>query len=336
MRVRLLSVVVILSLMVAANAQSGATRQRVATHAYGVNLTFAIYQYDAVRSPELGETTLLAQTFSNARDEIIHLKEKYKLEGVEVRHIREVGLETGESFNDAVLLGPDYLLVTVSMREVLRGEMKLDARVRYANEPLLEKKGVDLGNFETVMLRGGRGMFGVKYFVGAGGRQESAPIERTLLLSVTPEIVPSTNLRNRPEQISQPVDEYGARIELKEGDRFTPPVVLERTVPSFEAIRQIAGSVMLGGVVTPEGKITNVRVVRSLDPAIDTRAVEAYRQYRFSPALLNGKPVFASYREELSFGRQLTLREVQDELEKEHPKDKKKPRRLPIPIHIPI
>lgn len=331
MQVRVLSIVMVLFLGVVAAAQSGASRPRGVTHTYGVNLTFAIYQYDAVRSPELGETTLLAQTFSNAKDEITHLKEHYKLEGVEVRHIREVGLETGESFNDAVLLGPDYMLVTVSTRDASHGQAKLDIRVRYANETLLEKKGVELGNFETVILRGGKGMFGVKYFVGAGGKQESAPIERTLLISVTPEIVPSTNLRNRPEQISQPVDEYGARIQLKEGDRFTPPVVLERIVPSFEATRSIAGSVLLGGIVTPEGKMTNVKVVRSLDPVIDTRAVEAYRQYHFSPALLNGKPVFASYREELSFGRQLTLREAQDEMEKERPKPKKKPRRIPIP-----
>ena len=332
MLTRILTITLAFTLAAPAKPQSGTSRPRAGPRGYGVNLTYAIYQYDAVRSPEMGDVTLLSQTFSAAKDEIAHLKEKYKLDGVEVRHIREVGLESEGSFNDAVLLGPDYMLVAVSAREIARGEMKLDVLVRYANEPLLDKKGVELGSFETVMLRGGKGMFGVKYFIGAGGRQESAPIERTLLISVTPEIVPSTNLRNRPEQISHPVDQYGSRIELMEGDRFSPPVVMERVVPTFEATRSVTGSVLLGGVVTPDGKITNVKVARSLDSVIDQRAVDAFRQYRFSPGLLNGKPVFAFYREELSFGRQLTLREVQDELEKEHPKEKKKPRRRPFPF----
>ncbi len=327
-----LTIIVTVMLAESAKSQSGTSRPRSGARGYGVNLTYAIYQYDAVRSPEMGEVTLLAQTFSAAKDELSHLKEKYKLEGVEIRHIREVGLESEESFNDAVLLGPDYMLVTVTAREIARGEMKLDVRVRYANQPLLDKKGVEMGSFETAVLRGGKGMFGVKYFIGAGGRQESAPIERTLLVSVTPEIVPSPNLRNRPQQISHPVDEYGSRIELKEGDRFTPPVVTERIVPTFEATRSIAGSVLLGGVVTPDGKLTNVKVIRSLDPVIDLRAVDAFRQYRFSPALLNGKPAFAYYREELSFARQLTMREIQDELEKDRPKDTKKPRRRPFPF----
>jgi TonB family protein len=113
--------------------------------------------------------------------------------------------------------------------------------------------------------------------------------------------VPLSNLRNRPQQLSQPVDEFGGAIRTVEGDRFTPPVPLERVAPKFEAGRQIRGGVLVGGVVTPAGKIINVRVLRSLDPVIDERAVDAFRQYKFSPALLNGKPVHATYREEMTF-----------------------------------
>src|SRR4029079_9703258 len=171
----------------------------------------------------------------------------------------------------------------------------------YANQPLLETKGVEFGNFETAILRCGKGMFGVKYFVGGGGRQESVPVERTLLVSVTPEIVPIANLRDRPQELSHPVDEYGGVVATKEGDPFTPPVAVERVAPIFEAGRKVRGAALLAGVVTPEGKIINIRVLRSLDPIIDERAVEAFRQYKFSPALLNGKPVFATYREELTF-----------------------------------
>src|SRR6266478_2424610 len=287
------------SLGITASAQSGAGGVRAGGREYAVNLTFAVYQYDAERSPAMQEVSRLSGTYSTAQEEIAYLKDKYKLEEVAVRHIRSVGLRSGETFNDAVLLGPEYMVFTVNPRDVVRGYMKLDLRVRYGNEPLLDVKGAEFESFETVVFRGGKGMFGAKYFVGAGGRQESVPAERTLLVSVTPEIVPVTNLRNRPQELSHPVDEYGGAIQLKEGDRFTPPVALERVPPQFEAGRAVRGSVFLGGVVTPEGKINNIRVLRSLDPVIDERAIEAFRQYRFSPALLNGKAVFASYREQI-------------------------------------
>ena len=283
--------------------QSGATSNRTTGREYGVNLTFAVYQYDAQRSPTVEAVTRLTGTFSTADDEIAHLKDQYKLEEVAMRHVRSAGLHSGETFADAVLLGPEYMTFWVTCREVIRGHLKLDMRVRYANEPMLDVKDVAIENFETVLLKGGKGMFGEKKFVGAGGRQESAPIERTLLISITPEIVPVANLRNRPEQLSRPVDEYGAPLQTSERDRFTPPVALERVVPRFEGGRGVRGSVLLSGVVTPEGKIINVRVLRSLDPVIDERAVDALRSYRFSPALLNGKPVYATYTDEISFAR---------------------------------
>jgi hypothetical protein len=327
------SLIVIALLGVAAPEarQSGTGGARPSGREYGVNLTYAVYQYDAQRSPSMQEVTRLSGTYSTAQEEIAYLKDKNKLEEIAVRHIRSVGLRNGETFNDAVLLGPEYMVFTVTPREMVRGFMKLDLRVRYANEPLLEMKGVEFENFETVMLRGGKGMFGVKYFVGAGGRQEAVPIERTLLVSVTPEIAPVANLRNRPQELSRPVDQYGGVLAMNEGDRFTPPVALERVAPKFESGRIVKGAVLLGGVVSPEGAIINIRVLRSLDPVIDERAVDAFRQYKFSPALLNGKPVFATYREELSFAAPPpSLLELEDEqrkqreLEREKEKQKRK------------
>ncbi|MFY9557135.1 MAG: energy transducer TonB [Blastocatellia bacterium] len=331
-RTMLLFLIVSFMVHLTAFGQSGAGGARSSGREYGVNLTFAVYQYDATRSPAMQEVTRLSGTYSTAQEEIAYLKDRNKLEELAVRHVRSVGLRKDDTFNDAVLLGPEYMVFTVTPREVVRGLMKLDLRVRYANEPLLDVKNVEVENYETVMLRGGKGMFGVKYFVGGGGRQESVPTERTLLVSVTPEIVPVANLRNRPQELSHPVDEFGGVIPTKEADRFTPPVAVERVAPTFEAGRSVRGAVLLGGVVTPDGKIVNIRVIRSLDPVIDERAVEAFRQYKFSPALLNGKPVFATYREELTFAAAPpSLLEIeaeqrkQRELEKEREKQKRKP-----------
>lgn len=311
------------------SAQSGASGVRSSGREYAVNLTYAVYQYDAARSSPIEDVTRLSGTFSTAQEEVAYLKEKNQLQEIAVRHIRSVGLRSGELFNDALLLGPEYMVLAITPRDIVRGYMKLDMRVRYANEPLLDAKGVELGNYETVMLRGGKGMFGVKFFIGGGGRQESVPTERTLLVSVTPEIIPVSNLRNRPQELSHPVDEYGGRIEVKETDRFTPPVALERVAPQFESGRSLRGAVLLGGTITPEGKIINIKVLRSLDPVIDERAVDALRRYRFSPALLNGKPVFATFREEVTFAAAPpSILEIEEEkrreLEREKEKEKQK------------
>jgi hypothetical protein len=73
--------------------------------------------------------------------------------------------------------------------------------------------------------------------------------------------------------------------------------------------------------------------MRSLDPEIDPRGVEALRQYHFSPALLNGKPVYATFREEVGFesGR-ASAWEVQEEIDKQRNKNSNTRRRRPFPI----
>jgi TonB family protein len=333
------ALIAITGLAALALAQAGGTTNttntpRTGGREYAVNLNFAVYQYDPQRSPAIEEVTRLNGTYSTAADEMAYIKDKHKLDELAVRHVRSVGLRSGEPFNDAVLLGPEYMTLVFTPRDVIRGYMKLDVKVRYANQLLLDVKNVELENYETVLLRGGKGMFGVKYYVGAGGAQQSAPIERALLISVTPEIVPLANLRNRPEQLSHPVDEFGRPLVMKESDRFTPPVALERVAPKFDAGRAIHGSVLLAGTITPDGRVVNVRVMRSLDSVIDDRAMDAFRQYKFSPALLNGQPVYATFREEISFAppppsllqieeEQRKQREAQREKEKQE-KDKRK------------
>jgi len=316
-------------------AQSGMHRVGSYSKELGVNLTFSIFQFDAANSPALDNPQRLPQSFATAEEETAYLKAKQKLEGVALRHTRHVGLSGGEAFNDAVLLGPEYMLIRVTPVVIEPGHMKLNLGIKYANNSLVDAKGVDLTTFETVLLVGGKGMFGVKYFIGAGGRQETAPLERTLLVSVTPEIVPSAQVRNRPEELSRPVDEYGTALSLKADDKFTPPVVLERVAPRFETGRKITGSVGLTCVVNAEGKVTNVRVVHSLDKDIDQVAVDAFKQFHFSAALLNGKPAAATYHEELTFGRELSAWEIEEQQIQDKKKNNKNPRQVPSPWPTP-
>src|ERR1051325_7113521 len=142
------SFIALLALAVPMSAQSGGTSNRAGGRDYGVNLTFAVYQYDPQRSPAIEEITRLNGTYSTADEEMAYIKDKHKLDELAVRHIRSVGLRSGETFNDAVLLGPEYMTLVLTPREVVRGYMKLDVRVRYGNQPLLDVKGIEFENYE--------------------------------------------------------------------------------------------------------------------------------------------------------------------------------------------
>ncbi len=75
----------------------------------------------------------------------------------------------------------------------------------------------------------------------------------------------------------------------------TPPVLIKKVEPAIpEAIR---GKVMKGGVIileaviTRKGDVTNVRVLRSVEPLLEKEAIKAVKQWKYKPALKNGKPV---------------------------------------------
>ena len=62
-----------------------------------------------------------------------------------------------------------------------------------------------------------------------------------------------------------------------------------RYPPTAQAAR-VEGVVVLDAVIDPAGRVTDVRVTRSI-PLLDQAAVDAVRQWRFTPTLLNGEPV---------------------------------------------
>jgi protein TonB len=53
---------------------------------------------------------------------------------------------------------------------------------------------------------------------------------------------------------------------------------------------RVQGVVVLECVISPDGKVTNVKVLRG-SPLLDDSAVEAVKQWVYSPTLLNGEPV---------------------------------------------
>ena len=59
--------------------------------------------------------------------------------------------------------------------------------------------------------------------------------------------------------------------------------------PHAQAAR-VEGTVVLDAVIDSTGRVTDVRVTRSVN-LLDQAAIDAVRQWRFTPTLLNGEPV---------------------------------------------
>lgn len=78
------------------------------------------------------------------------------------------------------------------------------------------------------------------------------------------------------------------------GGAVTSPRLVKQVKPGYtnEALlANIQGTVVLEVVVARDGCTSQIRVVRSLDPGLDERAVSAVAQWRFEPGRLAGTPV---------------------------------------------
>ncbi|MCI0664544.1 MAG: energy transducer TonB, partial [Acidobacteria bacterium] len=171
------------------------------------------------------------------------------------------------------------------------------------DQVLLDVKSVAANSYETVMLRGGQGGFGVREFMGPNG-PERTPEKRALLVTVTPAVQTARSLANKPSDISRPTDQFGSKVELGESDTFIMPALINRTPLKFPPGARVSGSITLTGIITPEGRVTNVRVLDTPDAAFNPKAIEAFRQYRFNPAKLNGRPTYATYRETIILNKE--------------------------------
>lgn len=78
------------------------------------------------------------------------------------------------------------------------------------------------------------------------------------------------------------------------GSGITPPGLLHEVKPDYteDARRRgLEGEVLLEIVVRSDGSVGSVRLLRGLGSGLDQRAIEAVRQWRFSPARRHGTPV---------------------------------------------
>jgi protein TonB len=80
---------------------------------------------------------------------------------------------------------------------------------------------------------------------------------------------------------------------LRIGGKIHAPKKIKDVKPVYPAIAQsarVAGVVTIEATIGPDGKVIDARVVRSI-PLLDQAALDAVRQWEYTPTLLNGVPV---------------------------------------------
>lgn len=82
------------------------------------------------------------------------------------------------------------------------------------------------------------------------------------------------------------------RGPVRVGGRIKEPALIYRVEPVYPGVAvsaNIEGTVILEAIVDQEGRVESVRVLRSVS-VLDRAAVEAVKQWRYSPVILNGIP----------------------------------------------
>jgi TonB family protein len=84
----------------------------------------------------------------------------------------------------------------------------------------------------------------------------------------------------------------------------TNPVSVKTVNPDYDdAARheRIEGVVKLGGIVEPDGTMSWIHVIKSLDERLDSQAIKALGQWQFSPGRKDGVPVRVEIQIEMTF-----------------------------------
>jgi len=103
-----------------------------------------------------------------------------------------------------------------------------------------------------------------------------------------------------------------SRVYRPNSDNVTLPSYIHTPPPEQKATgasptgtneKVVEGIVVLNIVVDREGNVTKVKVVRSLTPDMDKKAVEGVKTWKFSPSRKDGRPVAVEMNIEVAIHR---------------------------------
>ncbi len=161
-------------------------------------------------------------------------------------------------------------------------------------------------------------MFTVSTDYVSGGEEQIITAERggrTFRIVLRPTIegggTAEFEVREQGAVIAQEVRPFTAPVLRQFDPKFPPidrsiqpPVVVERVEPTYpEEARKarISGIVILETKIDENGSIVGVNVLKPLPFGLDQAAAEAVKQWKFKPALKDGKPVAVTFNLTVNF-----------------------------------
>ncbi|HZJ29931.1 MAG TPA: TonB family protein [Vicinamibacterales bacterium] len=102
---------------------------------------------------------------------------------------------------------------------------------------------------------------------------------------------------------SQQLKSPSGRAPIRVTPPMKPPVPIKTVQPQYsaEALQaRLQGTVAVEVLVDEKGHVADARVLRSI-PLLDKAALEAARQWEFTPTLMNGEPVPILLQLEMNF-----------------------------------
>ena len=150
---------------------------------------------------------------------------------------------------------------------------------RYADQPLAGPPGF--------LPSDGRG-FGLPE--GFGGGDPFSPVRPLDALKPPPPPPPAVVEPPAPKPELLPSAPVRRSSEIVQSNLIH---MVKPEYPRLAVITKVHGAVILEAVITREGTIdaTRLRVLQSASPFLTPAAVEAVKQWRYRPTLLNGQPV---------------------------------------------
>jgi len=96
-----------------------------------------------------------------------------------------------------------------------------------------------------------------------------------------------------PSPLAPPAGESQAPVRIRVGGALKPPRLVSSVEPVYPAMARnagIEGDVVIDTAIDQKGNITSARVV-SGPPMLRQAALDALRQWKYAPSMLNGEPV---------------------------------------------
>jgi TonB family protein len=95
-------------------------------------------------------------------------------------------------------------------------------------------------------------------------------------------------------QASQTPAPAGGQTPVRVGGNIPVPMKIKDVKPVYPAEAQASGAqgvVIIEATIDPEGKVANARVMRGVTAALDAAALDAVKQWEFTPTMVDGKAV---------------------------------------------